>query len=111
ADAELRARLEPATGRLENGLWDFRVDPAVAPAIVDQLNSPPDGWWACLEQIGVPTLLLRGADSKAVTPESARRLQAAMPDCTVVEVPGAGHTIHQDNLDGFLAAIDGFLRP
>jgi pimeloyl-ACP methyl ester carboxylesterase len=111
ADAELRARLEPATGRLENGRWDFRVDPAVAPAIVDQLNNPPASWWDCLGRIGVPTLLLRGADSQAVTPESARTLQAAMPDCTVVEVPGAGHTIHQDNLDGFLAAIDRFLRP
>lgn len=65
--------------------------------------------WGSLPDIGAPTLLVVGAlDRKYV--EIARLMAEAMPDAHVVEIRRAGHTVHLERPDAWLAAVTEFLR-
>jgi 2-succinyl-6-hydroxy-2,4-cyclohexadiene-1-carboxylate synthase len=65
--------------------------------------------WGKLPEIAVPTLLVVGAlDTKYV--DVARAMADAMPDARVVEVRRAGHTVHLERPDAWLAAVTEFLR-
>jgi pimeloyl-ACP methyl ester carboxylesterase len=44
-----------------------------------------------LERIGVPTLVLCGAQDRATAPAESRLLAGRIPGAELVEVPGAGH--------------------
>jgi pimeloyl-ACP methyl ester carboxylesterase len=57
-------------------------------------------------------VLLVHGDPKAgsmVVPEDAARLAAMLPNARLVRVPGAGHGIHRDSTEAFLAAVVPFL--
>ena len=65
--------------------------------------------WGRLPDIEIPTLLVVGAlDKKYV--EIARLMAEAMPDARVVEVRRAGHTVHLERPDAWIAAVTEFLR-
>lgn len=108
-DAELRARFAPATRWLDGGRIAFRLDPAVPPAILAQLADPDPSWCRELARIGVPTLIVRGADSQVLDIERVTLAAATITECRVVEVSDAGHSVHFDNPTGFLDAVCGFL--
>ncbi|MED7953332.1 alpha/beta fold hydrolase [Streptomyces sp. BE303] len=55
----------------------------------------------------VPSLLQLPDRSFLTGPEDAERLRGVGYE--VRRVPGAGHTIHRDDLTGFLASLDGWL--
>jgi N-formylmaleamate deformylase len=57
-----------------------------------------------------PVLFVYGGDSPVVTPADREELAAANPIATFVGVDGTGHMIPWEDLDGFLEAIEGFLR-
>jgi N-formylmaleamate deformylase len=59
-------------------------------------------YWARLTP---PALLIRGGDSPVVPLTAAAELQRIQPGIDIVTVPGAGHMVPWDNLDGFLDAI------
>jgi pimeloyl-ACP methyl ester carboxylesterase len=55
----------------------------------------------------VPSLLLLADPSELVPPADAERLRSA--GFEVRTVPGAGHSIHRDDYDGFVRSLDGWL--
>ncbi|HEX4172909.1 MAG TPA: alpha/beta hydrolase [Acetobacteraceae bacterium] len=57
----------------------------------------------------LPVLLVRGADSRILTAESAERFRDALPQGTLVTVPNCGHNVHGQNTKGFIEALGGFL--
>ena len=59
---------------------------------------------------GLPVLLVRGADSRILTPEAAERFRVALPRGTLVTVPDCGHNVHGQNTKGFIAALTPFLQ-
>ena len=61
------------------------------------------------DQITCPVLLVRGADSPLLSREEVEATAAAIPDCQVVEVPGARHDVLADNPSGLLDAVLPFL--
>jgi pimeloyl-ACP methyl ester carboxylesterase len=69
---------------------------------------PPDAE-AVLRDWGRPVLILHGAREMSFPVALARRLHAALPASTLVEVPEAAHMAHFDNPDAWLAAIRTFL--
>jgi len=79
-------RWDPATtgGLLDGRAWDY-----TPPAPV------------------VPSLVLLADPSELVPPERAERLRAAGFEVRVV--PGAGHSIHRDDHEGFMASLDGWI--
>jgi len=59
-------------------------------------------------RVGCPTLLMRGVESWAADPAEDGRMDV-FPDARLVNVPRAGHWVHHDQLDVFLAALREFL--
>jgi len=57
----------------------------------------------------LPVLLVRGANSRILTPEAADRFRDALPHGTLVTVPDCGHNVHGQNTKGFIEAVEGFL--
>lgn len=65
--------------------------------------------WPPVEALRSPTLLLRGAKSDFLTATTAEEMVRRNPLIRYVEVPGASHYVHDDNLPGFQAPLHGFL--
>lgn len=59
-------------------------------------------------RITCPTLLIRGTESWASDPIADGRA-SHFPNARVVAVEGAGHWVHHDKLEAFLALVEGFL--
>lgn len=48
-------------------------------------------------------------ETATVTDELASRMVATIPDCRLVEIPGAGHAVHSEQPAAFLEAVGSFL--
>jgi len=67
-------------------------------------------FWADLEAVRCPVLLIEAAESVAPAgqmAEMARRL----PDATHVRIPDTGHLVHAAAPEAYRAAVEDFLRP
>lgn len=53
----------------------------------------------------VPTLYLLADPSNTVPPAHAREIQRVLGPDSVAVLPGAGHNLHRDDLEGFLKAL------
>ena len=93
--------------------------PAELPVRPDIEGAPPhintsrrlvagDHWadWLAGEH---PVLLLRGEESDLLSAAMAREMAARRPNTRLVEFPGAGHAIHDDDPEGFALAVASFL--
>ena len=60
-------------------------------------------------QIGVPTLVMCGADDVVTPPSLSERLAAAIPAAELVLIEGAGHLANIEQPDQFNAALDRFM--
>ena len=74
----------------ENAPWDLRQ------AVVDVARQ-------------IPTLLILPETSFYVPEADAATLTAALGPAAVLNMPGTGHSIHRDDLDGFLMAIQNWM--
>jgi len=94
--------------RNEDGTWSWKFD--------NYLNvwSPTDMSYADQEKlwadITCPVLLLYGADSWASNPEKDGRIKH-FSDARVIEYENAGHWLHHDQFDKFIADVKAFLKP
>lgn len=89
--------------RERQGRWWLHYDPALAvplqamvsasdPAAAQQLvRAGEAALWALYDAITAPTLLLRGADSDLLTPDTARAMGQRGPRARCVEFAGVGH--------------------
>jgi pimeloyl-ACP methyl ester carboxylesterase len=55
-------------------------------------------------------LFVSGANSDYMLPEYRPTIRALFPSARFVTVKNAGHWVHADNLAGFLAVVEAFLR-
>jgi esterase len=88
------------------GGWRLAFDPA--DMVNSQLRLNGDHWDDWLAST-CPVLLIRGADSRVTKAEHLEELARRRPNTELRVVPG-GHVVHFDDLDGFAAAVRGFLR-
>ena len=99
--------------RERDGRWYWHWDPAfisqgrneaeVPDVLVELLNT-------AMDNIRVPTMLVRGLLSDIVTQEGVDQLLESVPGSTVVDVAGAAHMIAGDRNDAFSDAVLTFLR-
>jgi pimeloyl-ACP methyl ester carboxylesterase len=108
AEAALRYRVQHGVKRLPNGKYTWKYD-AFLRQQRRQGTMPVVDLWPAVQQIRVPTLILRGGDSDVFAVETARRMQAAIPGSQFVEIPGAGHSIPADAPEAFAQAVQTFL--
>jgi pimeloyl-ACP methyl ester carboxylesterase len=73
------------------------------------LESYLHGWLHLLPRIKCPTLLVRGAESSALTKEQAERMRPLFKDCTYVEITDSDHMVYVDNPKEFDPAFDAWL--
>jgi len=64
--------------------------------------------WAELRQLPMPTLVVRGAESKELSREIFQRMVLANPRIEGVEIPNAGHWVHSEQSQEFLRVIRQF---
>jgi pimeloyl-ACP methyl ester carboxylesterase len=62
-----------------------------------------------LPKLQVPTLIIRGAEDKLMTPEQTEQLHAGIRNSDVVEIPDSGHLPNLENPDFFNEAMNSFL--
>lgn len=93
SDAQWRRMTETSVRRLPDG----RVTPHYDPAMVRQFIVHPDDYsiWEHYDAVSVPVLLLRGADSDLVRPETVVQMHSRGPGAKgllqTIEVPDCGH--------------------
>jgi pimeloyl-ACP methyl ester carboxylesterase len=90
----------------EDGTYSWKFDNyARSFSPVDFTPAEQQALWG---NISCPVLLVNGKESWASNPERDGRL-AHFRDARVVEFEGAGHWVHHDRLDAFLAEVRAFL--
>jgi len=110
SDAQWRRLTETSTRRLSDG----RVTPHYDPAMVQQFISHPDDYsiWHHYDQIAVPVLCLRGAESDLVLPETIDLMRHRGPGdkglLQVTEIAGCGHAPAL-NVPGQLDLVANFI--
>jgi esterase len=78
----------------EDGLLVWKTDPAVNSG--GAAGGPSGGrviqMWSFYQRVKAPVLIVRGAESTALTRETLSKMFSVLPGMRAVEVPGAGHT-------------------
>ena len=93
SDAQWRRLTETSTRRLPDG----RVTPHYDPAMAMQFTAHPNDYriWNHYDALRLPVLLLRGAKSDLVLPETVNEMRRRGPGglglLRLIEVPGCGH--------------------
>lgn len=111
SDAQWRRMTETSTRRLPDG----RVTPHYDPAMVRQFTVHDDDYliWPHYDAIEVPVMILRGAESDLVLPDTVEAMRHRGPGAagrlTVLEVPGCGHAPAL-NVPEQLEPVAAFLR-
>lgn len=114
-DAQWRHVLEHGIAQDDDGSFVMRYDPALAqlPRSPDrELPFGPDflrgvDLWSTWNAVRCPVLVLRGAESDVLLPDTVERM-AARPGVRVVEFDGVGHAPALMN-DAQIAAVRDFL--
>lgn len=89
SDDQWRHLAEKGAKQHADGQWGFSYDPAIGDALQGALQDVDlSAFW---EKIEAPVLLLRGAESDVLLPETARAMTASGPKAKLVEFAGVGH--------------------
>lgn len=65
--------------------------------------------WTEVANLKMPTLLVRGENSKELSRENYEQMLASNPFIEGVEIPGAGHWVHSDQPQAFIEALQKFV--
>jgi esterase len=65
--------------------------------------------WPFVEALACPTLVVRGGASPLFGADIAERMVETNPQVRVVEIPGAGHSVHHEKPAEVIAAMRSFL--
>lgn len=104
----------------DDGRYMWRWDPAFIAPKIEAIEEHPNGHagrFALLAEelldgagrITAPTLLVRGAMSDLVSPETVEEFLAVVPHASAVDVSNTGHMVAGDDNDAFTAAVLDFL--
>ncbi len=102
----IRTRLQHSLRQNAEGRWIYKFDTRIGSG---GLESDFERLWDAVREMRCPTLLVRGAQSAILARETAARFLRELPGSSVVEVPGAGHSVMGDNPAGFILAVRPFL--
>jgi magnesium chelatase accessory protein len=58
-----------------------------------------------LSRLETPVTLIAAANDRAVPPSQARRIEARLPQATLVQVPGLGHLAHEEAPQRFVGLV------
>lgn len=111
-----RYRLLPEDAIERRALYGYRqtakgFEPLAAPQAMSEtcagLRAPLD---ATLAQVAVPALLVRGIDSRLVSPAAFAAAKRLRPDLPAVEVENADHYVPEERPEAVARLVGGFAR-
>ena len=85
--------------------WRF-FEPGIRESI--QLGRSEERW-AWLQQLQVPTLVVRGEQSDELSPQVYQKMLESNDLVQGVEIPNSGHWVHFDQPEAFINTLNGFL--
>lgn len=89
-DAQWRHLTEHSAVAAQDGGYRLAYDPAIAAPF--RVEEPEDlDLWPLWDAIAIPVLVLRGADSDLLLPETTAEMAARGPRAQVAEIAGCGH--------------------
>lgn len=105
SEAEWRKMATDVLRQDDEGKWTRHYDLALAApfkSVTEQDAQQAEALlWAAYDAIKCPTLLVRGADSDLLTPDTAAAMTRRGPKAQLVELPGVGHAptfMHEDQI-------------
>jgi pimeloyl-ACP methyl ester carboxylesterase len=105
-DEQARHLTIHGVNRNEDGSWTWKFDPHLNVWPIN--DNRPDETAALWRAITCPTLLMYGANSWASNPEKDGRI-AHFSTARVIEFANAGHWLHHDQFERFMAELRAFL--
>ena len=98
----------------DDGRYVLKMDPALRKKTADLSGTrtgrmSPEAQWKLLARIPCPTLVVRGAASDLLAPETADRMQEELPNGQLAIIERAGHSVMTDNPDAFREAVTNFV--
>lgn len=88
--------------------WKYDLD-GIRAAREKVAGQPPFDLWPAVKAIQCPTLVLRGGRSDILAAATAQAMCDANPKIRWVEIAGASHFVHDDNLPDYNRELQGFL--
>jgi non-heme chloroperoxidase len=93
-----------------DGRWYWHWDPAfIQIGDEPQREADPERLRAAASSVGIPTLLVRGAQSDVVSDAGIADMRQLIPTAESIVIPRAGHMVAGDDNDVFVAGIEAFL--
>jgi pimeloyl-ACP methyl ester carboxylesterase len=103
SDTQARHLTIHGASRNEDGTWSWKFDPYLNVwPFSDMPYAEQEALWGA---ISCPMLLLYGADSFASNPEKDGRIAKFRNNPRVIEFENAGHWLHHDQFDRFMAEV------
>jgi pimeloyl-ACP methyl ester carboxylesterase len=90
SDAQWREFTIQSVNGVADGGYALKYDPAISIGIRAGALTDVD-LWTYWERVKVPVLVLRGAESDMLLPETAAQMAVRGPGADVVEIPNCGH--------------------
>ncbi|UCH75388.1 MAG: alpha/beta hydrolase [Rhodospirillales bacterium] len=90
-DNQWRHLAEHSARPLPGGGFGLAYDPAIARAAFTAEEPEDVEMWEIWERVACPVLVLRGAESDLLLPETVARMTASKPGCEIAEIEGCGH--------------------
>jgi pimeloyl-ACP methyl ester carboxylesterase len=106
---ELRRFVVNNLRQREDGRWAWRFDARGLHASFARDMPAADLQWAALRAVTCPALVVRGGLSEAITDETARRIEQALQNGTIVRIAGAGHDVHIDQFEPLMEVLEPFV--
>ena len=93
---------------MEDGRWTWKHDRrrGIRRDTGGEMN---EAAWADLAQVLAPTLVVRGAESDMLSPQTTAKMHRVLSDSRLAEVSKAGHLVQGDNPVAFERAVRDFL--
>lgn len=85
-----------------------RFDPVMVSRVLDQLGAPQPGWWADLDRIAMPVLMIGGGPDSYLDQDRQKAVAARLANARFVEI-GGGHRVHILQSAAFLDEVVPFL--
>jgi 3-oxoadipate enol-lactonase len=79
-----------------------------AASFIRQLSRPDADWWARLDQVRTPTLILSGGPASCIPPQRLAEVAAAIPGARLTTIP-VGHRVHSLAPQRFADEVLAFL--
>lgn len=106
----LRRRLTYQTKTLPNGRIGWRYDVEIRRQWREDRRPPQDDLWPAIANIPCPTLIVRGMETDVLPLHVAQRMVQVMPKAQLAHVERAAHMVMEENPEGFLRVVRGFLK-